>query len=197
MKKQRIIKFAFFIALLAIVFYLFYTFNLKQYLTLAGIRSFVDSAGPLGPLVFMGVYIVATVFFLPASPLSLAGGALFGGAVGYLFDGTVVPLAIGFAVLSLLALFLICGFRIAIASQDLFSKYLVCGLVGMICMEAMVNIAVVTGMLPTKGLPLPLVSYGGTSMVMNLVACALIFHASRHGQRVDIAIPSASRAVRR
>ena len=90
------------------------------------------------------------------------------------------------AIIGLLALFLTCGFRIAVAAQDLFSKYLVCGLVGMIGLEAMVNIAVVTGVLPTKGLPLPLISYGGSSMAMNLVACALVFQASKHGERFTI-----------
>ena len=86
------------------------------------------------------------------------------------------------AVIGLLVLFLICGFRIAVATHDLFSKYLVCGLVAMIGLEAMVNIAVVTGLLPTKGLPLPFISYGGSSMMINLVACALIFQASRHAE---------------
>ena len=89
------------------------------------------------------------------------------------------------ALLALFGLFLICGFRIAIAAPDLFSKYLVCGLVGMIGLEAVVNIAVVIGLLPTKGLPLPLVSYGGSSMVMNLVACALVFQASKHAERIS------------
>lgn len=88
------------------------------------------------------------------------------------------------AVISLFALFLACGFRIAMGIQDLFSKYLVCGLVGMISLEAVINMAVVIGLLPTKGLPLPLVSYGGSSMVMNLLACALIFQASRYGERL-------------
>jgi len=87
------------------------------------------------------------------------------------------------AVIGLFALFLACGFRIAMAANDLFSKYLVCGLVGMLGLEAMVNMAVVTGLMPTKGLPLPFISYGGTSMMMNLIACALIFHASRYGER--------------
>ncbi len=86
------------------------------------------------------------------------------------------------AVLVLFGLFLTCGFRMAMATQDLFSKYLICGLVGMLGLEAMINIAVVTGLLPTKGLPLPLISYGGTSMVMNIIACALIFQAHRHGE---------------
>ncbi len=93
------------------------------------------------------------------------------------------------AVIGLFALFITCGFKIALAAQDLFSKYLVCGLVGLIGLEAMVNIAVVTGLLPTKGLPLPLISYGGSSMVMNLIACALIFSASRHGERAAVEHP--------
>jgi cell division protein FtsW len=88
------------------------------------------------------------------------------------------------AVIVLFGLFLTCGFRVALAAQDLFSKYLVCGLAGMIGLEAMVNIAVVTGLLPTKGLPLPLISYGGTSIVMNLIACALMFQVSKHAERL-------------
>ena len=90
------------------------------------------------------------------------------------------------AVIALFALFVVCGFRLAMAVQDLFAKYLICGLVGMIGLEAMINMGVVTGLLPTKGLPLPFISYGGSSMVMNLVACALIFHASHHGERFAV-----------
>ncbi len=133
------------------------------------------------------------------SYISLASGGLAGLGVGgslqrlfYLpsahtdFIFAIVGEELGLvgttAIIGLFALFLTCGFRIAMAAQDLFSKYIVCGLVGMIGFEAMVNIAVVTGLIPTKGLPLPLVSYGGTSMVMNLVACALILHTSRYGE---------------
>lgn len=86
------------------------------------------------------------------------------------------------AIILLFALLLACGLRLAILTGDLFCKFLVCGIVGLLGLEALVNMAVVTGMLPTKGLPLPLVSYGGTSMIMNLVACALIFQASRYGE---------------
>ncbi|MBI4596843.1 MAG: putative lipid II flippase FtsW [Candidatus Omnitrophica bacterium] len=131
---------------------------------------------------------------------SLAGGGLFGTGLGgslqklfFLpsahtdFIFAIIGEELGFigttSILLLFALFVTCGFRIAIASHDLFSKYLVCGLVGMIGLQAMVNIAVVTGLIPTKGLPLPLISFGGSSMVMNVVACALIFQASRQGER--------------
>jgi cell division protein FtsW len=112
------------------------------------------------------------LFFLPSAHTDFIF-AIIGEELG-LFGTT--------AVLVLIGLFLACGFRIALATQDLFSKYLVCGVVGMIGFEAMVNIAVVTGVIPTKGLPLPLISYGGTSMVMNLLACALLFHASKHAE---------------
>lgn len=113
------------------------------------------------------------LFFLPSAHTDFIF-AILGEELGLI--GTT-------AVIGLFALFVTCGLRIAVATQDLFSKYLVCGLVGMIGLEAILNIAVVTGMMPTKGLPLPLISYGGSSMVMNLVACALIFQASRHGER--------------
>ena len=116
---------------------------------------------------------IQKLFFLPSAHTDFIF-AIIGEELGLI--GTT-------AVLLLLALFLVCGFRIAIAARDLFSKYLVCGLVGMIGLEAMVNIAVVIGMLPTKGLPLPFISYGGSAMVINLLACALIFRASRHGER--------------
>ena len=114
------------------------------------------------------------LFFLPSAHTDFVF-AIIGEELGLV--GTT-------AVIGLFALFITCGFRIAMAVQDLFSKYLVCGLVGMIGLEAMVNIAVVTGMLPTKGLPLPLISYGGSSMVINLVACALMFQASRASERM-------------
>jgi len=117
---------------------------------------------------------VQRLFFLPSAHTDFIF-AIIGEEMGLL--GTT-------AVIGLFALFLACGFRIALAVQDLFGKYLVCGLVGMIGLEAMVNIAVVTGLLPTKGLPLPFLSYGGSSMVINLLACALIFHASRHGEQL-------------
>ncbi len=122
---------------------------------------------------------IQRLFFLPSAHTDFIF-AIIGEELGLI--GTT-------AVLGLLALFLACGFRIAIAAQDLFSKYLVCGLVGMIGLEAMVNIAVVTGLLPTKGLPLPLISYGGSSMVMNMVACALIFRASKHAERLTLESP--------
>lgn len=83
------------------------------------------------------------------------------------------------AVLGLFTLLVSCGIRMALNTEAVFEKYLIAGCVSLIGLEALVNMAVVTGLLPTKGLPLPLLSYGGTAMVGNLLACALIFRASR------------------
>ena len=140
------------------------------------------------------------------SYVALAHGGLFGVGIGgslqrlfYLpsahtdFIFAIIGEELGLpgttAVITLFALFLLCGFRIALILHDRFSRYLVCGLVGLIGFEAMVNLGVVTGMLPTKGLPLPLISYGGSSMVTNLIACALIFKASREAERPLRRIP--------
>lgn len=83
------------------------------------------------------------------------------------------------AVLGLFVLLISCGIRMALRADAIFEQYLIAGCVSLIGLEALVNMAVVTGLLPTKGLPLPLLSYGGTAMVGNLLACALILRASR------------------
>lgn len=137
------------------------------------------------------------------SYFALAGGGLLGQGLGgswqklfYLpgchtdFIFAIIGEELGLlgvtAVLGLFGVLISCGLRIALAAQDVFSKYLICGLVGMIGLEAMINVAVVTGLMPTKGLPLPMISYGGSSMVINLVSCALILRASRNSERYAI-----------
>ncbi len=82
-----------------------------------------------------------------------------------------------FGVLILILLFslIVCrGFMIAIRAEDGFHRLLAFGLSSLIGLQAMVNMAVSMGLLPTKGLPLPLVSMGGTSMVVTLVALGIL-----------------------
>ncbi|KKL10241.1 hypothetical protein LCGC14_2557810 [marine sediment metagenome] len=66
-----------------------------------------------------------------------------------------------------------------------FEYYMAIGLSLMIAMQALVNVAVVTGLLPTKGLPLPFISYGGSSMLVNMVAVGLLLNYSRAAQRSE------------
>lgn len=71
------------------------------------------------------------------------------------------------------------GIRIAMKNEDKFSYYLAFGLSMMIGLQAMVNFCVVTGMLPTKGLPLPFLSYGGSSLLVNVAAVGILLNLSR------------------
>ena len=62
------------------------------------------------------------------------------------------------------------GLRVALLAPDRFGALLGVGLAMMVALQAFVNMSVVTGLAPTKGIPLPLVSAGGSSLLMNLIA---------------------------
>jgi cell division protein FtsW len=71
------------------------------------------------------------------------------------------------------------GTRIALAVGDRFSRLLAMGITLLISLQALMNMAVVTGLLPTKGIALPLVSYGGSSLVITLGALGVLLSISR------------------
>lgn len=72
------------------------------------------------------------------------------------------------------------GLRVALRAPDTFGAFLALGLTTMISVQALVNISVVLGMLPTKGIPLPLVSAGGSSLIINLLGMGVLLNVSRH-----------------
>ncbi len=72
--------------------------------------------------------------------------------------------------------FLVSGVKIALKARDLFGTYLALGLTVMVAMQAAVNMAVVMGLLPPKGLTLPFISYGGTSLVINMIAVGMLLN---------------------
>ena len=61
------------------------------------------------------------------------------------------------------------GLQIASHAPDRFGSFLALGLTGMFAVQAFINISVVLGLMPTKGIPLPFVSAGGSSLLINLV----------------------------
>jgi cell division protein FtsW len=75
------------------------------------------------------------------------------------------------------------GVRIAVRAQDAFGSFLALGLTAMIAVQALVNISVVLGLLPTKGIPLPLVSSGGSSLLISLVGMGVLLNISQHEER--------------
>jgi cell division protein FtsW len=85
--------------------------------------------------------------------------------------------------LGVIALFLLFAFRavrIALAAPDRFGMLLVLGCTLLIVIQAFVNIGVVTSSWPVTGVPLPFVSFGGTSLVVSLIAVGLIVNVGRH-----------------
>ena len=72
------------------------------------------------------------------------------------------------------------GLRIALRAPDGFGAFLAIGLTMMVAVQAFVNISVVLGLMPTKGIPLPFVSAGGSSLLINLLGMGILLNVSQH-----------------
>ncbi|HUJ15989.1 MAG TPA: putative lipid II flippase FtsW [Thermoanaerobaculia bacterium] len=83
------------------------------------------------------------------------------------------------AIIALFAFLVWRGFRITRYSQDRFDFYAALGLTLMIGVQALINMSVALCLVPTKGLPLPLVSYGGSSLIASLMAVGLLLNLSQ------------------
>jgi cell division protein FtsW len=112
------------------------------------------------------------LFFLPEAHTDFVL-ALMGEELGLVGTGIIILL---------FAVFAIRGFQIAARAQMPFGRYLGMGITLLIAVQALINASVVTGLLPTKGLTLPFVSYGGSSLVMSLVGVGILLNISRDRQ---------------
>jgi cell division protein FtsW len=83
------------------------------------------------------------------------------------------------ALLLLFTVFLWRGVRTSLRAPDLFGFYLGLGITMMVCVQAFINMSVVLGLLPTKGIPLPFLSYGGSSFVVMLAAVGILLNVSQ------------------
>ena len=81
-------------------------------------------------------------------------------------------------VVSLFVFFIFRGFLISLKSRDLFGLYLAFGLTSLIGVQAFINMGVVMGLLPTKGLALPFISYGGSSMLVSFLIVGILLNIS-------------------
>ncbi|NIP30848.1 MAG: putative lipid II flippase FtsW [Candidatus Dadabacteria bacterium] len=86
-------------------------------------------------------------------------------------------------ILLLFFLVLIRSIRISLRAPDSFSSYLVFGIIVLIIMQASINMGVAVGLFPTKGITLPFISYGGSSLISSLAAIGIILSISRHGKK--------------
>lgn len=129
------------------------------------------------------------------SKYAFGAGGIFGQGLGegkqklfYLpeahtdFILSVVGEELGFiGVLIIIGMFFILvqrAMRIAMAAQDSFGRFLALGIAVLFAVEATVNMGVVTGILPTKGLALPFLSYGGSSLIVSLFAVGVLLNIS-------------------
>ena len=71
------------------------------------------------------------------------------------------------------------GIKIALSAKDMFGTLLAIGITSVIGVQAIINIAVVTGSMPVTGVPLPFISYGGTSITITMCAIGILLNVSR------------------
>lgn len=138
-------------------------------------------------------------FQIIQSLLAIGPGGLFGLGLGqsrqkflYLpepqtdFIFAILSEELGFIggsfVLLLFSLLLWRGIRIALGAPDLYGTFLAVGIVAMIAIQVMINVGVVTGLMPVTGITLPFLSYGGSSLTLMLMAVGVLLNISRHSR---------------
>jgi cell division protein FtsW len=84
------------------------------------------------------------------------------------------------AVVALFAVLVWRGLRVGLGAPDAFGAYLALGLTIMLATETLVNLGVVTGALPTKGLPLPYISFGGSALLTTMFSTGVLLNISQH-----------------
>ncbi|MBK9947595.1 MAG: putative lipid II flippase FtsW [Nitrospira sp.] len=109
------------------------------------------------------------LFFLPEAHTDFVL-ALIGEELGFFGTGVIILLFV---------LFMIRGFQISTRARIPFGRYLGIGITTLIGVQALTNACVVTGLVPTKGLTLPFVSYGGSSLVVSLAGVGMLLSISR------------------
>jgi cell division protein FtsW len=85
-------------------------------------------------------------------------------------------------VVTLFGIFLWRGMRTSSRTEDLFGCFLAVGITSMVVLQALINISVVLGMMPTKGIPLPLVSYGGSSLFVTLACVGVLLNITKQAE---------------
>jgi cell division protein FtsW len=85
-------------------------------------------------------------------------------------------------VVLLFAVFCWRGVRTALRTQDVFGRFLAVGITSMVVVQAFINISVVLGLMPTKGIPLPLISYGGSSLFITLGCVGVLLNVTKQAE---------------
>lgn len=100
-----------------------------------------------------------------------------------------------FLVICLFCVFGIRGIRVALNAPDDFGRLLAVGITLLVCLGAFVNIAVVSGKLPATGIPLPFISYGGSSLISTMIASGILLNISRYRETVSEELKMAGESI--
>ncbi|MDR0993286.1 MAG: putative lipid II flippase FtsW [Verrucomicrobiota bacterium] len=95
--------------------------------------------------------------------------------------GEELGIVASIGVVLLFVAFMLCGLRISGRASDPGGRLMAFGITMLVTLQAVINIGVVTGRLPTKGLPLPFISFGGTSLVVTLFMIGVLLNIARQG----------------
>jgi cell division protein FtsW len=142
-------------------------------------------------------------FHIVQSLLALGSGGAFGVGLGFSrqkffwlpeahtdFIASIIGEELGFiGMVAIVVLFLVFAYRavrIALGAPDRFGFFLVIGCLSMIVIQALVNIGVVTSTWPVTGVPLPFISFGGSSLVVSLAAVALVINVGRFRRKPSL-----------
>ncbi|NFA41069.1 stage V sporulation protein E [Clostridium botulinum] len=82
-------------------------------------------------------------------------------------------------IITLFVVFIWRGIKVAMSAKDTYGTLLAIGITSVVAVQSLINIAVVTGSMPVTGVPLPFISYGGTSLVINMAAMGVLLNISR------------------
>ena len=143
--------------------------------------------------------------------IAIGSGGIFGRGLGesvqkihYLPEATtdmifaIVGEELGFVgVLSVIAAFCVfgyAGFNVALRARDRFGKLVAAGITALVCGQASVNLAAVLGLAPLTGIPLPFVSYGGSSLIVGLSCVGILLNiAVNHAAQTPARVPDRRR----
>jgi cell division protein FtsW len=151
----------------------------------AGFQS-VQAMIALGSGGFFGVGLgesVQKVYYLPEASTDMI----------FAIVGEELGLFGSLAVIAAFALFGYVGFNVALRCRDPFGKVLATGITALICGQAAVNMSAVLGLLPLTGIPLPFVSYGGSSLVIGLTSVGALLNIAANGTAVEAKVPDRRR----
>jgi cell division protein FtsW len=144
-------------------------------------------------------------FQIIQSYLAIGSGGAFGRGLGeskqklfylpephtdFIFSviGEELGLVGGVVIIGLFAVLIWRGLRVGLRAPDPFGAYLALGITAMLATQTVVNVGVVTGSLPTKGLPLPFISFGGSALFMTMVATGVLLNISQSAGPVSYTI---------